>query len=107
MMKPDPLATQIEYYGTEIERLMTERDEARAALTASQAREAGLRNALGYAISIIESYQLDIQDSQKLVGVDLAALGFCQGTIYREAIDDIREIQENAGIDAPKEAVRP
>jgi hypothetical protein len=41
-------------------------------------------SALGYAIRIIENYQLDIHER----GLDRE--GFCQGAIYLGAIDSIR-----------------
>lgn len=43
------------------------------------------RAALRYAIRIIESYQMDIRDSE-WTGLDLAAVGFCQGAIYTDAL---------------------
>jgi hypothetical protein len=57
---------------------------------------AALEEALAYAIQIIESYQADIHDSAEAaeraaeLGTSLAAAGFCQGSIYQEAIEDIR-----------------
>lgn len=48
-----------------------------------------LREALEYAIFIMESYQMDIRNSWHL-GVDLTQGGFCQGDIYQRAIEDIR-----------------
>jgi len=44
--------------------------------------------ALNHAIAVIESYQLDIRNSE-WTGVNLREKGFCQGTIYRYAISDI------------------
>lgn len=48
--------------------------------------------ALEYAKRIIESYQMDIRDSARRLNIDLVALGFCQGLIYREAIPTIERI---------------
>lgn len=60
------------------------RDDIAALLT-----EVGrLQTALNYAILVIENYQMDIRNSE-WTGVDLAAAGFCQGTIYRYALDAI------------------
>ncbi len=47
-----------------------------------------LETALQYAIRVIESYQLDIRNSE-WVGVDLVAKGFCQGSIYRDAVEEL------------------
>lgn len=47
-----------------------------------------LTAALKVAIGIIESYQMDIRNSE-WTGVDLEAKGFCQGTVYRLALYDI------------------
>lgn len=46
-----------------------------------------LSSALVYAIKIIESYQRDIRNSE-WTGVDLVEKGFCQGSIYKEAVGD-------------------
>lgn len=47
-----------------------------------------LREALDYALAIIESYEMDIRNS----GLNLVGQGFCQGDIYRNARQDIRDI---------------
>jgi alpha-L-fucosidase len=47
-----------------------------------------LNEALKYAIKIIENYQLDIRN-YKWVGVNLIEKGFCQGEIYRTALETI------------------
>lgn len=44
-----------------------------------------LRDALDYALQIIDSYEFDIRHGKRMTGVDLVAAGFCQGAIYREA----------------------
>ncbi len=52
-------------------------------------REAALAQALEYAVSIIDSYAMDIRN---FVNVDLVDAGFCQGSVYtgvHEAIDRI------------------
>jgi len=46
-----------------------------------------LEEALSVAINIIESYQADIRERK-----DLMDEGFCQGTVYSEAISDIKKI---------------
>ena len=43
--------------------------------------------ALAYAISIIESYEMDIRGRPELI-----EQGFCQGVVYRDAIQRIHEI---------------
>jgi len=54
-------------------------------------KENTLREALDYAIRIIENYEIDIRNSE-WVGVDLVDKGFCQGSIYEKAIEDIKKI---------------
>lgn len=55
--------------------------------TPTYATEAArLRAALEYAIRVIESYQMDIRT--------VASEGFCQGSIYLDAVDMIRRIAE-------------
>ncbi len=49
------------------------------------------RSALEYAIKIIESYEMDIRNAPTTIGVDLIQHGFCQGRIYKEAIEKIKE----------------
>lgn len=47
-----------------------------------------LTNALEHAIKIIESYQLDIR-------IDgYANKGFCQGIIYKKALQDIENLRK-------------
>jgi len=54
-----------------------------------QQQNAFLKEALKYAIRIIESYEMDIRNSE-WTGISLKGKGFCQGTIYTEAIADIK-----------------
>ncbi len=51
-----------------------------------------LKKALGHAIMIIENYEMDIRDSS-WTGVDLVKKGFCQGSVYKEAISDIEKFK--------------
>ena len=57
-----------------------------------------LERALRYAKRIIEAYQFEIKTSVSRegidVGVDLKAKGFCQGTIFLNAIDDIERLEK-------------
>lgn len=69
--------------------------EVEAERDATRAREATVRQALDYAIQIIESYEFDIRHSRAWTGVDLMSLGFCQGIIYREAVADIKRRRGN------------
>lgn len=55
---------------------------------------ANLVEALKHAVSIIESYELDIRNSKETAGVDLLELGFCQGSIYKTAVEDINKMIE-------------
>lgn len=50
------------------------------------------KRALDYAKSLIESYQLDIRASE-WTGVNLVEKGFCQGTIYQDALETIGRIE--------------
>jgi hypothetical protein len=52
--------------------------------------------ALDYAIKIIESYQLDIRNSKNIIGFDLERKGFCQGEIYKEALEKIERLKRGA-----------
>jgi hypothetical protein len=59
-----------------------------------------MEKALNYAIKIIQAYQNEIENSQKYKPLEdvpnLKDLGFCQGSIFREAIKDITDlIKEN------------
>ena len=64
-----------------------------ADIDALLARVAALERALNHATLVIENYEQDIRDSA-WTGVDLAAVGFCQGIIYTSAlriIDDLAQ----------------
>lgn len=50
-----------------------------------------LERALGYALAVIRSYQMDIRNFD-WTGVDLVALGFCQGHIYTDAEQHIERL---------------
>ena len=52
-----------------------------------------LAEALGYAVSIIESYEMDIRNAKDIIGIDLIEKGFCQGTIYKNAIKKIEKTE--------------
>ena len=52
-----------------------------------------LERAVEYARRIIESYQMDIR-SADWAGVDLIGVGFCRGTIYRDALGTIDRIAQ-------------
>lgn len=49
-----------------------------------------IETALNYAISIIRNYELDIKNSKEDFNIDLVKMGFCQGTVYENAIRDIK-----------------
>lgn len=51
-----------------------------------------LHRALDYAIDIIESYEIDVRNSEPIVGIDLAKRGFCQGSIYKQAVQRVKDI---------------
>lgn len=40
-----------------------------------------------YLETIIRNYEMDIRNAKELIGVDLVELGFCQGEIYKTAIE--------------------
>lgn len=50
---------------------------------------AQLNAALELAVAVIESYEMDIRNSE-WTGVDLVECGFCQGTIYKNAVSRIK-----------------
>lgn len=50
-----------------------------------------LNDAVRVAIIVIESYEMDIRNSE-WTGVDLVAKGFCQGSIYVRARETIERI---------------
>ena len=54
-------------------------------------RDGDLIEALKYAIKIIEGYESEIRNSA-WIGMDLEQKGFCQGVIYKDAIQDINKI---------------
>ena len=41
---------------------------------------------LDEAISIIMSYECDIRDCKNQFGIDLVKIGFCQGSVYKNAL---------------------
>jgi len=47
------------------------------------------KQALDHAIAIIESYQNEIKRAKHMFKIDLVALGFCQGEIFKHALEDI------------------
>jgi len=51
--------------------------------------------ALKHATSIIESYELDIRNSEEVIDINLVDKGFCQGSIYKNALENINNIIEN------------
>lgn len=57
-------------------------------------REKRLEAALKHATRIILSYQTDLRNSDGVCGItgNLADAGFCQGSIYRNAIADINKM---------------
>jgi len=62
-----------------------------------------LRAALKYALNVIESYEASMRNSrQEMAGSpleslpELSELGFCQGSIYKEAREDIKAIARGA-----------
>jgi len=69
--------------------------------TREQTEARRLRAALEHAIDVIESYQMDLRNSNR-AGIivsgegdkTLAEIGFCQGSTYRKAVDRIRRIAE-------------
>jgi hypothetical protein len=56
----------------------------------AQGNVEGLRRALRFAAELLLSYRADLRNSAEHVGVDLAARGFCQGTIYTNGFRLIR-----------------
>jgi hypothetical protein len=54
----------------------------------------GLTSALEYAIKTIEGYELEIRNAKETIGIDLMGHGFCQGEVYKKAIDNIGDILE-------------
>lgn len=57
-----------------------------------------LQEALTLAMQVIESYQLDIRHAQETIGVDLLALGFCQGVVYDNALRRLAGIRLEAAL---------
>lgn len=51
-----------------------------------------LLKALKYAINIIEMYEADTKNLKDYIDKNYSIDGFCQGTIYRSAIKDIKKI---------------
>lgn len=51
-----------------------------------------LEAALDYALAVIRNYENDIAEGYE--GIDLRALGFCQGRIYRMAHERILAIRD-------------
>ena len=55
-----------------------------------------IEKALNEAISVIRSYQLDIENSEKrpYLNINLAEKGFCQGVVYKDALNRIKRYKE-------------
>lgn len=54
-------------------------------------------NSLKYALQIIEGYEMELRNSEHyepLNGINVAATGLCQGSIYKEARQRILEMFE-------------
>jgi hypothetical protein len=61
-----------------------------------------LQDALDYAVTVIESYQMDLRNSPEtlttgniaalLLGDSLTGIGFCQGSIYTDSLPRIERI---------------
>ena len=45
-----------------------------------------IEKALSEAISVIMSYECDIRDCKNQFGIDLVKIGFCQGSVYKNAL---------------------
>jgi hypothetical protein len=82
----------------EVAILRAEVQALRHQVAACEADNTALRRALLYARAVIRSYEANIQARPELVDA-----GFCQGVIYRHAIQDIRAL---AG-DSPDESSGP
>lgn len=54
-------------------------------------------NALDYAISIILSYEMELRNSCDMLGINLIERGFCQGRIYKEALQRIDTLRKEVG----------
>jgi len=54
-------------------------------------REESLQKALDYAVSIIENYEMDIRRSINMGNI---RVGFCQGSVYKNAVNKIQELRE-------------
>lgn len=55
-----------------------------------------MEKALDEAISVIRSYQLDIENSKELsfLNINLAEKGFCQGVVYTDALNRIERYKK-------------
>jgi len=53
-----------------------------------------LINALDYAIGIIENYEADCRNLKNHINI----VGFCQGSIYKNAISDILKIKNGVSV---------
>lgn len=62
--------------------------------------------ALDFAIAVIESYEMDIRNSE-WTGVDLVEVGFCQGRIYKQALPRIKAAMGKALPPAPSPETNP
>lgn len=64
-----------------------------------------LRDALDYAYTVIEAYQSDLRNSDDpriglgpINGKTLEELGFCQGSIYRDALPRIERVLDGTSV---------
>lgn len=60
-------------------------------------KDKDLLKALEHAIKIIEMYQYDIKHLQDYIDKKNSIDGFCQGTIYKDAIADIEKLSKLNG----------
>ncbi len=60
-------------------------------MSEQEAEVQALKDALAFAVSVIQNYAMDIRHSE-WIGVDLVAKGFCQGRMYLGAEDQIKRM---------------
>lgn len=58
------------------------------------AQKKNMEEALDYAISIIESYEMDIRNSYNVIGINIKEKGFCQGRTYKNALRRIDALRK-------------
>lgn len=66
-----------------------------------------IEKALNFAVTIIEQYELCIENSMEEIGIDLKKKGFCQGVVFKKALTLIKKKSREEEEEAAAEGKEP